>query len=148
MNIIQRCEDDDPTKCECGKYLEIANSVFIQYQKTSTGFHELPQKNVDFGGGLERILAAVENQSDVFQTSLFKQYISAIEAETKKKYDSINPSQTTNSMRIISDHLRASAMLISNGIKPSNKEQGYILRRLLRRSFDNWIVLKEMIFQK
>jgi len=132
----EKCEGDDPTKCECGKFLEIANSVFIQFQKTETGFIELPQKNVDFGGGLERILAALENESDIFMTSLFKPAVNAIENVANKKYR-----DNKEEMRIISDHLRASIMLIFSGIKPSNKEQGYVLRRLLRRGFDNWILL-------
>lgn len=132
-----KCTGDDPTKCECGKFLEIANSVFIQYQKSDKGFDDLPQKNVDFGGGLERLLAAIENESDIFQTSVFKPVISEIEAETNKKYE-----ENKMQMRVAADHLRAGVMLISSGVKPSNKEQGYVLRRLLRRSIDNWHLLE------
>jgi len=131
------CSGDDPTKCECGKFLEIANSVFIEFQKTEEGFVKLPKANVDFGGGLERILAAVENQSDIFMTSLFAPIIASIEEETGQSYKG-----NETGMRIVADHLKASAMLISAGVHPSNKEQGYILRRLLRRSFDNWIFFK------
>lgn len=137
INHGKDCGGDDPTKCECGKFMEIANSVFIQYQKTEAGFVELPQKNVDFGGGLERLLAAVEEKSDIFQTSLFAPIISIIEKETGRSYK-----ENEIAMRIISDHLRAGVMLIASSVKPSNKEQGYILRRLLRRSFDNWIMLE------
>ena len=84
----KRCIGDDPTTCECGKFLEIANSVFMQYIKTDKGFENLPKQNVDFGGGLERLLAAVENKSDVFLTSLFYPVIKKIEEETKKPYES------------------------------------------------------------
>jgi len=127
------CKGDNPTTCVCGKFLEIANSVFMQYQKQDDGsFKELPKANVDFGGGLERQLAAVENKSDIFQTSLFRPIITAIEKETGKKYE-----ENKKEMRIIADHFGASVYLISAGVKPSKNEQGYILRRLLRRGIDN-----------
>lgn len=124
---------DNPVECECGKFMEIANSVFIQYQKTEDGFIELPQKNVDFGGGLERLLAAVEIQSDVFQTSLLKPIISAIEEASSKKYKDEN-----TSMRIVTDHFVAATFITAAEVKPSNKDQGYILRRLIRRGFDHF----------
>lgn len=127
-----KCEGDDPTKCECGKFLEIANSVFMEYLKTEDGFKELPNKNVDFGGGLERLLAAVENQSDIFQTSLFKPIIEAIETATGKPYK-----ENLRQFRIIADHLRASVYLLDAKVIPSNKERGYILRRLIRRAVDH-----------
>ena len=127
-----KCQGDDPTKCECGKFFEIANSVFMQYLKTEDGFKELPKKNVDFGGGVERLLAAVENQSDIFQTSLFKPIIEALETATGKKYQ-----QNLNQFRIIADHLRASIYLLDAKVLPANKERGYILRRLIRRAIDN-----------
>ncbi len=128
------CGGDDPTKCNCGKFLEIANSVFMQYLKQEDGsLKELSNKNVDFGGGLERILAAVEDKSDIFQTSLFTSMIRIIEVETEKKY-----SDNFSAMRIIADHLTAATFLIANGITPSKNEQGYILRRLLRRCFDKF----------
>lgn len=124
---------DNPVECECGKFLEIANSVFIQYQKTEDGFKELLQKNVDFGGGLERLLAAAENKSDVFETSLFSPIITAVEEAAEKKYaDDPQP------FRIITDHFVAGIFITNAGVKPSNKEQGYILRRLIRRGFDHF----------
>ena len=127
-----KCDGDDPTKCECGKFLEIANSVFMQYIKTEDGFKELPNKNVDFGGGLERLLAAVENQSDIFQTSLFAPIIEAIETVTGKPYK-----ENLREFRIIADHLRAAIYLLDAKVLPANKERGYILRRLIRRAVDN-----------
>ncbi|MBI2026170.1 MAG: hypothetical protein HYT06_02200, partial [Candidatus Levybacteria bacterium] len=127
-----KCDGDDPVKCECGKFLEIANSVFMQYIKTEDGFKELPNKNVDFGGGTERLLAAVENQSDIFQTSLFAPIIESIESATGKPYK-----ENLKQFRIIADHLRASVYLLDAKVTPSNKERGYILRRLIRRAVDN-----------
>ena len=122
--------------CQCGRFLEIGNAVFMEYKKVKDGFEHLPQKNVDFGGGLERLVAATENQQDIFQTSLFEPIIKTIENITAKEYNS-----NQKEMRIVADHLIASAFIIANNVRPSNKEQGYILRRLLRRSFDNFDAL-------
>ncbi len=119
--------------CDCGRYIEICNSVFMQYKKTGEGFEELSQKNVDFGGGLERLIMATENKQDVFKTSLFNSVVESLENVISKKYAS-----NQREVRIISDHLVASIFLTANNVRPSNKEQGYILRRLLRRAFDNF----------
>ncbi len=122
--------------CDCGRFIEIGNSVFMQYIKTEEGFNELPKKNVDFGAGVERLLMAVENQSDIFKTSLFAPIIKSIEELTNKKYE-----ENSREMRIIADHLTASVFLSNSGVIPSNKDQGYILRRVIRRSTDNLNVL-------
>lgn len=123
---------DDPchVNCDCGRFLEIGNSVFMQYQKQEDGsFIELPQKNVDFGGGLERILAASNEDPDVFKTDLFSLIILEIEKTTGKSYQ-----DNLVEMRVIADHLKAAVFLIKDGVRPSNKEQGYFLRRLIRRA--------------
>jgi len=117
--------------CQCGAFMEIVNSVFMEYKKTDKGFVKLPQQNVDHGAGVERLLAAVENKWDVFQTSLFGSIVQTIELSTNKSYKG-----NENAMRIITDHFVASMFIITNNIVPSNKEQGYILRRLIRRGFD------------
>lgn len=122
--------------CDCGRYLEIGNSVFMQYKKTQDGFEELPQQNVDFGGGLERLIAAREDQPDIFKTNLFAPIISSIEKITNAKYE-----DKKTQMRIVTDHLISGMFISLNKVKPSNTEQGYILRRLLRRAFDNLIEL-------
>lgn len=122
--------------CDCGKYVEIGNSVFMQYMRTADGFDTLSQKNVDFGGGLERLLMASENKHDIFETSLFFPIIKSIEKETGKNYAS-----NEKEMRIISDHFTAAVFIISNDVVPSNKEQGYILRRLIRRGLGNFYIL-------
>lgn len=118
--------------CDCGRFIEIGNSVFIQYKKLEDGnLEELPQKNVDFGGGLERIAAAVNDNPDVFTIDVFSDVIAQIEKVTGKSY---RDETYTASMRIIADHLRAASFLIKSEVVPSNKAQGYILRRLLRRA--------------
>ncbi len=122
--------------CDCGRYMEIGNSVFMQYIKTENGFENLPKQNVDFGGGLERLVAATENKQDVFETSLFLPIIETIINTTAKSYK-----ENAQQMRIILDHFTAGVFICSNGVKPSNKEQGYILRRLIRRGLDNFYLL-------
>lgn len=115
--------------CDCGRFLEIGNSVFMQYKKNPDGsFSPLPKQNVDFGGGLERITMAIQDRYDMFETFLYRPIVVEVEKVTGKKYE-----DDKQSMRIIADHLKASVFLIKDGVLPSNKEQGYVLRRLLRR---------------
>lgn len=115
--------------CDCGRYIELGNSVFMAYVKTENGIEKLPKQNVDYGGGLERIAAAAIESPDVFKISLIWPIIEALEKLSGKSYDS-----HTNAMRVIADHLRAATFLAVDGITPSNKEQGYVMRRLLRRA--------------
>jgi alanyl-tRNA synthetase len=115
--------------CDCGRYIELGNSVFIEYIKTKNGFEKLPNKNVDYGGGLERIAAAALDTPDVFKISVLWPIIKQLEKLTQKAYADHN-----ESMRVIADHLRAVVLLITDGASPSNKEQGYVVRRLMRRS--------------
>lgn len=116
--------------CDCGRFVEIGNSVFMEYRKNKKGtLKPLPQKNVDFGGGFERILAASVNQPDIFKTELFWPIVSKIEKESDQKYP-----QNKALMQVIADHLKAATFMIDQGIEPDNKQQGYILRRLLRRA--------------
>jgi len=119
--------------CDCGRFMEIANSVFMQYQKMEDGsLKELSQQNVDFGGGLERMAAATNDDPDVFKTDLFSPIIAAIETYAGKTYGV--DIRETQSMRVIADHLKAATFMICEGLYPSNKQQGYILRRLIRRA--------------
>jgi alanyl-tRNA synthetase len=115
--------------CDCGRFMEIGNSVFMEYIKTESGFEKLPKQNVDFGGGLERIAAARLNTPDVFEISLLRPILDKLEAVSGKRYES-----HTESMRVIADHLRAATFLAVDGVAPSNKEQGYVMRRLVRRA--------------
>jgi len=125
--------------CDCGRFLEIGNSVFMQYKKTDKGFEELPKKNVDFGGGLERILAALNNNPDVFITDIYIPIIKAVEKVSQKQYKEEVDKQK---MRVIVDHLKAATLLIKTGVFPLNKERGYFLRRLLRRISIKMLKLK------
>ncbi len=116
--------------CDCGRFMEIGNNVFMAYKKVGDGqFEELEQKNVDHGSGLERIAAAKLDNPDVFRISLMRPIIEKLQKLSKKSYES-----HTESMRVIADHLRAATFLAVDGCVPSNKEQGYVMRRLLRRA--------------
>ena len=115
--------------CDCGRFVEIGNNVIMEYRRTKQGFEELPKKNIDFGGGLERIAMAAIDSPDMFKISIMWPIIEKLEQLSGKKYDS-----HTVSMRVIADHLRSAAFLAVDGVKPSNKEQGYVMRRLLRRA--------------
>lgn len=117
--------------CDCGRFLEIGNSVFMQYKKTAAGWEELKNKNVDFGGGLERILAVVNKENNIFKTDLFNSVIVKIEELSGKKY-----SDRQAAFEIIADHLKAATFITGDdkGVSPSNTDQGYIVRRLIRRA--------------
>ncbi len=115
--------------CDCGRFMEIGNSVFMEYVRGEDGFEKLQKQNVDFGGGLERIAAAALDTPDVFRISLLWPIVEKLEELSGKKYDS-----HTNAMRVIADHLRGAAFLAVDGVVPSNKEQGYVMRRLVRRA--------------
>jgi alanyl-tRNA synthetase len=115
--------------CDCGRYIELGNSVFMAYVKTKDGIKPLPKQNVDYGGGLERIAAAAIDSPDVFKISLLWPIVEKLEELSGKKYDS-----HTTAMRVIADHLRGAAFLAVDGVVPSNKEQGYVMRRLMRRA--------------
>jgi len=117
--------------CDCGRFMEIGNSVFMEYVKNGDGmFTKLPQSNVDFGGGLERITAAVNNTADIFKIDVFQEIIQKIESFTGKNY---SENANVPAMRIMADHIRAAEFLIESGVVPSNRDQGYVLRRLIRR---------------
>ena len=112
------------------RFMEIGNQVFMQYRRLEDGsFKELEKKNVDFGGGLERIAAAAIGSFDVFKISLMKPIIDKLEEISGKKYDN-----NTDEMRVIADHIRGAYLLAAQGLVPSNKTQGYAMRRLVRRA--------------
>lgn len=116
--------------CDCGRFMEIGNNVFMAYRKVADGkFEPLEHPNIDHGSGLERIAAAKLNNPDVYKISLLWPIIEKLEQISGKKYES-----HTESMRVIADHLRAATFLAVDGCVPSNKQQGYVMRRLLRRA--------------
>ncbi len=114
---------------DSGRFMEIGNQVFMQYRRTDGGFEPLQEQNVDFGGGLERISAAAIDSPDVFKISLLWPIVEKLEELSGKKYGG-----HTESMRVIADHLRGATFLAVDGVMPSNKEQGYVMRRLIRRA--------------
>jgi len=125
---------DEPchVNCDCGRFMEIGNNVFMQYMKTENGFVPLPQQNVDFGGGVERMAAAVKNDPDMFTIEFFDGARASIEKASGKKYGE-NPDDTF-AYRVVLDHIRAATFLLGDGVLPANKDQGYYVRRLIRRS--------------
>jgi len=114
---------------DSGRFIEIGNQVFMQYLRTEKGFEPLEKPNIDFGGGLERIAQAAINSSDMFRISLLWPIVEKLQEISGKNYES-----HTNAMQVIADHLRAATFLAVDGVKPSNKEQGYVMRRLVRRA--------------
>lgn len=111
--------------CDCGRFVEIGNDVFVQYNKTNDGkYEQLEQKSVDNGRGFERLVMVVQGKKNIFETDLFAPLLELLPTEVNIRHK-----------RIIVDHLRGSTFLLADGVRPSNKEQGYILRRLLRRAF-------------
>lgn len=114
------------------EFLEIGNSVFMQYRRTpDLGWEELPQKNVDFGGGLERIALVVQKKTDIFETDNFWPLIQKLESLSGKKYR--ESTEITQAMRIVADHIRTATLIAMDGVIPSNKDHGYVLRRFIRR---------------
>jgi len=118
--------------CDCGRFVEIGNSVFMEYVKTESGFEKLKQRNVDFGGGLERMAMVCQGKSNIFETDLFSSAIAGLEklSEGKKYQDNVKP------FEIIIDHLRGAVFIMADckGVCPSNIEKGYVVRRLIRRA--------------
>ncbi len=118
--------------CDCGRFMEIGNSVFMEYIKSADGtFGKLPKQNVDFGGGLERLTAATRNNPDVFTIDVFDVPRAVLETKSGKKY---TDADATRSFRIILDHVRAAKVMFNAHVRPGNAEQGYVLRRLIRRA--------------
>lgn len=130
-----KCSPDCSPACDCGKYVEIGNDVFMQYFKNADGtFSPLKQKNVDEGMGLERMLCILNGYKSVYETDLFAFAIKKLEELSGKKYG--EDETMTVAMRIIADHTRTATFLLGDpkGISPSNVDQGYVLRRLIRRA--------------
>ncbi|MFC1639026.1 alanine--tRNA ligase [Patescibacteria group bacterium] len=122
--------------CPCGRYVEVGNNVFMEWFKTAEGKYEpLEQKNVDFGGGLERLTMLMQGAASVFETDLFRPLIEAVEARTEGRYGT--DADTDMAMRVIADHVRSAVFMMGDerGVSPSNLDQGYVLRRLIRRAY-------------
>ena len=117
--------------CDCGRFIEIGNNVFIEYKKTNKGFEKLEQKNVDFGGGFERLVMVNQGLDNIFETDLFLNIIKKIEELSGKKYQ-----DDKKSFEVIADHIKSATFIMGDNksIVPSNTGQGYIVRRLIRRA--------------
>ncbi len=120
--------------CECGRFLEIWNLVFMEYNKQENGNYDpLPSKNIDTGMGLERIALVLQRKEDIFATDLFAPILEAVEQICKFSLKDADE-EVVRSSRIIADHIRAATFLVSDGVLPSNDGRGYVLRRILRKA--------------
>ena len=117
---------------DSGRFIEIGNSVFMEYVRTDDGFAPLPKKNVDFGGGLERMTAATEHVADVFTIDVFTGLVQSLAEASDVLYD-----EQPAPFRVIADHLRAAVFAVADGVVPSNTDRGYVLRRLIREALYN-----------
>lgn len=118
--------------CDCGRFVEIGNSVFMEYIKQSDGtFAKLPQQNVDFGGGLERLAMATAQVDDIFRIDTMQHIVAELADVSQKKY---TDPEYQKSFRVVADHVRGATFMIGDGVTPSNTDQGYVLRRLIRRA--------------
>ena len=120
-----KCSDECQPSCDCGKYVEIWNNVFMEYYKKDGKYTKLEQKNVDTGLGLERMAMLLQGKQTPFDTELF--------SPVMERLQSLAKNDDIASRRIVAEHMRASMMIICDGGRPSNLDRGYILRRLIRR---------------
>jgi alanyl-tRNA synthetase len=123
---IKPCGQHCHVNCECGKYLELGNNVFMEYLKKGSDYTPLGRHNVDFGGGLDRLAAISQKKGSVFETDIYVPLFNAVQA--------LAPGGNITSLRIITDHIKAATWIICDGIVPGRTEQGYILRRIIRRA--------------
>ena len=120
-----KCSKDCQPSCDCGKYVEIWNNVFMEFYKDKNGYSKLKQKNVDTGLGLERMAMLLQNKETPYEIEIFSPIM--------EKLEKLQNVENIESRRIVAEHLRSSIMIINDGGRPSNVDRGYILRRLLRR---------------
>lgn len=135
MGVIDKEQDKYHINDDSGRFIEIGNNVFMEY-KLSEDMKWIPleQKNIDFGGGFERVVMIVQNKSDIFETDIYEPIIRAIESISGKNYKTDGKeNEYTANFRVIADHVRAATFILADGVSPSNKDQGYILRRFIRR---------------
>ncbi|MDD5626519.1 MAG: alanine--tRNA ligase [Patescibacteria group bacterium] len=133
----EKCGEKCEPKCNCGKYAEIWNLVFMEYNKKKDGtFEPLAQQNVDTGMGLERMIAVLNGKDNVYETDLFKPITEKVKSQILKVKTTSQKLKVdqARALRIITDHVKASAFILTDGVTPSNKNQGYVLRRLIRRA--------------
>jgi alanyl-tRNA synthetase len=135
LGKIERQDEKFHINDDSGRFIEIGNNVFMEYflDKDMT-WQPLPQKNIDFGGGFERIVMCLQGKNDIFETDIYQPILDTISKISGRQYKTNNGvTEDTSCFRIIADHGRAATFILADGVKPSNKDQGYILRRFIRR---------------
>jgi alanyl-tRNA synthetase len=128
----EKCGTDCHINCNCGKYVELGNNVFMEFLKKEGNYKDLGRHNVDFGGGLERLVATFQGKDSYFQTDIYFPIMQATKQLTKQ--DESKNETILKSQRIIVDHIKSATWIIMDGIKPGRTERGYILRRIIRRA--------------
>jgi len=150
-----------PSVCDCGRFFEVWNNVFMSYERRGDQVFDLPRKNVDTGMGLERTLAVLNGVESVYDTSAFRPIVNRIIELSGKSEAAIRSApQQLKALRVMADHVRTSTFIIGDelGVKPSNQGQGYVLRRLIRRAVrfcdmlgvspDDWVKLSEIVIEE
>ncbi len=135
LGVKERDQDKYHINDDSGRFVEVGNNVFMEY-RLDENLHYVPlqKKNIDFGGGFDRLIMAAQDKVDVYATDLFQPMIQKIEELSGKAYKGgIELNEDTKSFRVVAEHIRSSVFILADGIKPSGKDQGYILRRLIRR---------------
>lgn len=135
LGIVERVQDKYHINDDSGRFIEIGNNVFMEYKLSSQMTWEpLTQKNIDFGGGFERICMIVQNKTDIFESDIYSPIIEKVALLSGRSYKTDGKDNSdTAAFRVIADHGRAATFILADGISPSNKDQGYILRRFIRR---------------
>lgn len=135
LGKIQRKQDKYHINDDSGRFIEIGNNVFMEYKlNKDMKWEKLPQQNVDFGGGFERIVMCIQGKTDIFETDIYAPILEEISKISEKEYkNNGEENEFTSAFRVIADHARAATFILADGIRPSNKDQGYILRRFIRR---------------
>lgn len=133
--VIDVVQDKYHVNDDSGRFIEIGNNVFMQYKlDENLKWQPLEQKNIDFGGGFERVVMLVQDKNDIFETDIYMPIIEQIQGLSGKEYKTNGKdNEFTASFRVIADHARAATFILADGVSPSNKDQGYILRRFIRR---------------
>jgi alanyl-tRNA synthetase len=135
----EKCSMECNLSCNCGKYVEIGNNVFMEYLKKRDNLKPLDGHNVDFGGGLERITALIQNVDSIYEIDIYKPIFDEVKKLTENntsasELKNLSPEEKLKSQRIITDHIKASILIVMDGVLPGSSQQGYILRRLIRRA--------------
>ncbi len=135
MGVGERTQEKYHINDDSGRFIEIGNNVFMEFKLTNERKWEpLTQKNIDFGGGFERVCMIVQNKSDIFESDIYMPIIEKVSALCGKQYKTAGKeNEYTAPLRVIADHGRAATFILADGVSPSNKDQGYILRRFIRR---------------